>query len=186
VIESSPRLKASISDESGINIAGGVGHEIKLTVDGEVYKVTELFTAQNGYRQGTLKYQLKDLDSGEHTFRIKAWDNLNNSSVAEVSAVVLSDENLSIRDLLFFPNPLDGDNTAITYELSAPAEVEIKIFSVSGRLVERLQGTGLVGYNEVFWYPDLKIANGVYLVQATAKEDNGKKAKAREVLAIVR
>ncbi len=178
VIGSSPVLKAKISDESGINITGGVGHEIKLTVDSEVHKVTEFFVAENDYQQGTLRYQLKDLEPGEHAFRIKAWDNLNNSSLSEVTAIVLSEEKLSIRDLLFFPNPLTGDNTAITYELSAPAEVGIKIFTVSGRLVEKIQGTGLVGYNEVFWYPDPKIANGIYLVQVTARGDNGKTVKA--------
>ena len=72
-----------------------------------------------------------------------------------------------------YPNPFSRF-TEFTYELTVPAEVEIKIFTLSGRLIRSLKGTGSAGFNSgIVWdgrdQDGDRIANGVYIYKIVAQ-----------------
>ncbi|MFQ5606447.1 MAG: type IX secretion system sortase PorU, partial [Candidatus Zixiibacteriota bacterium] len=77
----------ALSDTSGINLSGAFGHSISLTVDEDVTAERDLTAAfvydEGSFRHGEVRQRLDLLEPGEHTFKIKAWDNANNSSTLE-------------------------------------------------------------------------------------------------------
>jgi M6 family metalloprotease-like protein len=68
-----------------------------------------------------------------------------------------------------YPNPTQGQSTTIRYTLGQEAEVHIRIYDLSGDLVDELVGTGYAHTeNEVNW--DLAdVASGVYLCRVEAR-----------------
>ncbi len=173
-----PVLSVLVSDSlSGVNIASDIGHQIVLTLDDEESKnVTEFFQYDTGsYTRGELKFPLVQLAPGRHKLSVKAWDNSNNSSFAEIDFVVVAETALTLRNLLTFPNPMSS-NTQFTFEVSQDAEVTIQLYSVAGRLLRKFPAVSAsVGFNvypEVWDGTDAEgdpLANGVYLYRLHAK-----------------
>ncbi len=185
-VSTRPTLHVEINDSlSGVNTAGDVGHQIKLTIDEDFANskdITEFFSYDEGsYTSGALDYTLYDLPLGEHTVHLKAWDNSNNSSVISTRFVVVDNSELEIRNPLTYPNPMTDDCT-FRFELSQNAEVSIKVYTVAGRLVKKYPLVPFqVGYNV---YPeswdgrdqsDDVLANGVYFFKIHAKTANEEK-----------
>jgi hypothetical protein len=189
-VDPSPVLVVTITDESGINIAGDVGHEIQLRLDDDPRKVvslTDRFTSTNGYQSGTLTYRIEQLSEGEHTIEIRAWDNYNNSSYRTVRVRVAPQETFALSEVLCHPNPVSGMVTDFTYQLTQPAtRVDIRIYTLAGRLVDRLTGEPHRGYNQVRWMLPDDLANGVYLYTISAKPENGETTEAIEKVVIMR
>ncbi|MCB0257273.1 MAG: T9SS type A sorting domain-containing protein, partial [Anaerolineae bacterium] len=169
-----PVLRAHIHDESGINITGEIGHEIELDVDGRVFRVTDAFITQpGGYGTGLVEYELPQLEPGEYTVRLKAWDAFNNSSQAQVQVRVSKGKDFALSALLVYPNPL-RDQGYFTYLLAVPAlAVDIQIYTLSGRLVDRFPGGTRSGYNQVAWEKPSDLANGTYLFRIRAELEDG-------------
>lgn len=187
-IPAAPVLVAHLEDESGINVTGEIGHAIEVWVDGRegmVYRITESFVADGSYRKGTATYPLDPLSEGMHTVAVKAWDNLNNSSVTEVTVRVAGEEGLAIEDVLCYPNPMSS-YTMFVYQLSRPAAVRIRVYTLAGRLVGVIEAEGKQGYNETSWNAEEALANGLYLFSVTARGEGGAHAEVVERLAVVR
>ncbi|MCK4591715.1 MAG: T9SS type A sorting domain-containing protein, partial [Candidatus Latescibacteria bacterium] len=97
----------------------------------------------------------------------------------------------SIRNPLCYPNPMNSE-TVFTYELTQPAQqVKVKVFSISGRLIDEFEGEITRGYNraprgELSWISPVPLANGVYLYKIIAKNSDGKKAEVIEKLSVLR
>ena len=181
-------LLASIADPSGINITGETGHEIELAIDGELFTLTELYSVQGGdYRQGVIEFPLPELETGKHEIRLKAWDNFNNSSRETVVVTVGEDEgDASLASVLFYPNPM-RDSGYFTYELADEMrEVQIEVFSLAGRLIERLDGRTSAGYNQVPWTPPTGLANGAYIYRIEAERESGAAVARRAVLQVAK
>ncbi|MBN2357180.1 type IX secretion system sortase PorU [candidate division KSB1 bacterium] len=186
-----PLLHVVVNDSlSGVNIAGDIGHQIAMSLDGADPKnVTEYFQYDTGsYTRGVLKYQMHNLSVGQHTISVKAWDNSNNSNYIETYFTVVADSTLKIRNVLNYPNPMHN-RTQFTYELSQDARVTIQIYSVAGRLLRKLpQVWSTVGFNV---YPEYwdgtdadgdPLANGVYLYRVHAENDGGtERVRASEI-----
>ena len=71
-----------------------------------------------------------------------------------------------------FPNPFNP-TTKIAFEVKAPAQVSLKIFDVSGRLVRVLVDETLTaGRHEIIWNgtdeSGTKVASGIYFCRMTA------------------
>jgi hypothetical protein len=176
------RLQAMIGDASGINVTGEVGHQIILTIDDQRTDVTDLFETGADFRQGEVAIDLPLLEPGDHDIGLEAWDNHNNWSEQQVTAVVeLAPE---VSQALFYPNPSKGDGH-FTFALSVPAEVHIVVFSVGGRRVDEVHADGLLGYNQIAWEPGLGLANGSYLFRISARAEVGE-ATAEGVIQIAR
>jgi len=172
-IPARPVLQVFLTDESGINITGEIGHHIELDVDGEVHKVTDAFSNREGtYRSGELEYELPVLTEGSHTISLRAWDNANNSSRVEVD--IIAADLPTVSDVLFYPNPIvDEEGGHFTYLLEAATRrVHIRVFSVAGRLVAELEGTTSTGYNQVRWAPE-DLSNGAYFYTFRADLQSG-------------
>ena len=180
-VSSSEPLMLYAADENGINTTGAAGSQLSIEVDdGITYSsnLTEFFEyEQDSYTEGTVAVDISSIESGIHSFRFRASDNmLNSNSLTVLLEVRQSSTNLALRDVLNYPNPFT-DETEICFEISAPANVKITIFTVAGRPVKRLDAPGLgSGYHWVRWdgtdeYQQ-KVANGVYLYKIECNSSN--------------
>lgn len=172
-------LVVGLSDTSGINLTGGLGHRIELVADNDnntTLNLTDRFAYGAGsYRDGELQFTLPDLTAGGHTFKIMAWDNANNPAVAEFEATISEKGQLAIANLLNYPNPMETA-TEFFFELTEPAdEVELQIFTLAGRLIKRFAaGDPSAGRNRLFLWDGRdddgdRVAQGVYIYKLTAK-----------------
>jgi flagellar hook assembly protein FlgD len=71
-----------------------------------------------------------------------------------------------------YPNPF-VDETAFAFDLTQPAEVTIKIYTVSGKLIRVLRTNAEAGYTIVEWdgrdAEGDPISNGAYLYKVIAR-----------------
>ncbi|HPG41013.1 MAG TPA: C25 family cysteine peptidase [bacterium] len=110
------------------------------------------------------------LADGEHNLSIMAVDASNNSIVWSEAFQVVND--LKLLNVINYPNPFAG-KTDFTFELSQPAQIRIKIFTVAGRLIQEIErGWAAAGFNTIPWdgrdADGDKLANGVYLYKIYA------------------
>ncbi len=109
------------------------------------------------------------------TVHISAWDNGNNPAESEISLTRLTLEKLKLFNVYNFPNPFSTE-TQFTFELTQPADVQISIFTISGRKIYQSQkqsfsqGFHFIDWNGKDHYGD-NIANGVYLYKIKAVGD---------------
>ena len=83
ITDRNPRLLAIIEDKGGINTTGaGIGHDIIAYLDNETdnfFVLNNYFENDfDNYMKGRLVFELSDLEEGEHSVSLKAWDNFNN------------------------------------------------------------------------------------------------------------
>jgi len=186
VVGANPTLRVVLSDSlSGINITGEIGHKITLALDGQTDSktdVTDLFNYDSGsFTRGRVVYPLGDLADGRHTVEIKAWDNLNNSSTTTTEFVVRAGSQFAIdeKTVMNYPNPF-RNRTTFTFVMGpGDAEVRIKIFTLSGRLIRTIDEMGRSGFNQIEWNgrdeDGDELANGVYLYKIIATQRQGEK-----------
>jgi hypothetical protein len=141
-------LLADLSDNSGINTTGaGIGHEITATVDRDPNKLivlNETYVAKlDNFRAGRVQYLFKDLATGPHTLRVKAWDTYNNSSEQEIEFIAARSEQLALDHVLNYPNPFAGTTTFhFDHNRSGDdLDVQVQIFTIAGKLVRTLTAT---------------------------------------------
>jgi hypothetical protein len=189
MVAGDPVLSAEIADPlSGINLTGELGHKITLALDdGMPVDVGSAFNYDAGsFLKGRVVYALSGVASGTHQLTLKAWDNANNSSVQTVEFRSVREDALILENLLNYPNPF-GDATQFTFEVSRPAEAEIRIFTVDGRRIRRIENLQVQpGFNWVDWdgRDDRgdRLSNGVYLYTVTCRaNDGGRRVEASEV-----
>lgn len=178
VIRIGDQLTIALADSSGINLAEGIGHGITLETDNDaasLKNLTALFQYnQDDFTGGTLNYNLDSLQPGLHTFKIKAWDNANNSATLSFAAEITTSTSLAIQDLLNYPNPM-VDKTSFSFSLTQSVDrFSLEIFTLSGRQINSFDRYALAPayYDDIIWdgrdaYGD-RVATGVYLYKATA------------------
>lgn len=180
---SSPNLLVNLSDANGINTSiTAVDHDIVAILDGDQTNPIVLNdfyeTALDDYTKGKVNYQLRDLEPGPHTIKIKAWDTYNNSSEATLNFVVVSDAGLTLRNVLNYPNPF-VNYTEFWFNHNKPndaLEVQVQIFTVSGKLVktinQNITTTGTlsrsINWNGLDDFGN-KIGKGVYIYKLSVK-----------------
>ena len=140
VVNSTPYFVARLSDNDGINASGsGIGHDMELVVDGEMartYILNDNFQFDFGsYTSGTTYYSLPELPEGDHTLRFRAWDIMNNSSVAELTFRVEKSLEPNVYDISCTDNPARTQTTFIVSHdrTGCAVDVEIEVFDMSGR-----------------------------------------------------
>lgn len=183
-----PRLVVKLFDESGINTVGnGVGHDLVAVLDGDNYNsvlLNDYYVADlDSYKSGWTKYQYFNLEDGEHTINVKAWDVYNNSSEASISFVVKHDIRLDIDDVTAYPNP-SGDKVWFRFKhnlFDAILNIEIEIYNSTGTLV-RIINPGKVtadGYivEDIVWdglsNDGSVLRNGLYVCRVKVLDRNG-------------
>ena len=194
-----PILISTIFDESGINTAGsGIGHDITIVIDGATDKtivLNDFYKADlDTYTNGSLKYQLDQLDEGKHNLQLKAWDVYNNSSIKSIDFEVKKEVDLNISNVLNYPNPFTT-YTEFWFEHNqafSALDVRVQVYTVSGRLVKTLhQYMQTDGYRSdpIVWdglddFGD-RLARGVYVYKIRVSDNSGKSVEKFEKLVIL-
>ena len=178
-IQSDDHLEITLSDSSGINLAGGLGHGVTLEIDGRSDKVVNLTSRfeydTDNYTRGSVGYALDSLTVGRHNFKIKAWDNANNSASTEFAAEIVAADGPAIVDLLNYPNPMQDATRFSFYAARQLESFSLEIFTLSGRKIKSYSQNSLSpGYHDEFiWrgedFTGDRVATGVYIYKATAR-----------------
>jgi hypothetical protein len=188
ITNESPTLLAKLQDDSGINTASGIGHDIIAILDGDVanpFVLNNYYQADvDDFQRGTVSFPFRDLKPGPHTLTFRAWDVYNNSSTAELEFVVFDqNEVLKIENVLNYPNPfVNYTEFWFNHNSSEPLDVSVQIFTVSGKLVRTLNGQTSGGNKstsslskDIIWdgrddFGD-KIGKGVYVYKLTVRSN---------------
>ena len=141
-VNATPCLWVELYDENGINTVGsGIGHDIVAVVDNSpehTYNLNSAYSPVVGdYTRGTVVMPLNELAPGEHTLMVRAWDLLNNSSVAELRFFVEPSLAPGFVELKVNPSPVVAGMPA-TFTLfhdrpQSELEVTIEIFNMQGQ-----------------------------------------------------
>lgn len=187
-VASGETLNLIISDSSGINLTGSLGHGITLVIDEQVentVNLTELFQYDEGsFTVGRIDYEMQELAPGVHTFKAKAWDNANNSSVVEFDVDISEAGGMMIADLMNYPNPM-SERTMFSFSLTSPAStVKLELFTLSGKKIKYYREDAVPsGYVEFYSWDGRdadsdRVATGVYIYKLTAvSEDHSETAE---------
>lgn len=181
-----PLLIAEVYDENGLNTAGsGIGHDLTATLDGRQDKVivlNEFYQArQDSYQEGEIRYDFSELEEGPHELAVKVWDVANNSAEAVTTFVVADNAQIALGHVLNYPNPFTTRTQFfIEHNLNGrPLRVQVKIFTVSGRLVKTLEDSFFSDgnlYCDMEWdgldeYGDA-LGRGVYVYQVQLRDES--------------
>ena len=200
ISNSDPLLMVSVFDENGINTVGnGIGHDIELVIDNNYNKsiiLNDYYESDlDTYKSGKIKFELNELSPGEHTLKIKVWDNYNNSSSRELTFVVVEETEIKLSHVLNYPNPFTT-KTAFFFEHNQNCDfldLSIIIYSVTGRVVKRInrrihnEGFRSEG---IFWdgKDDFNetLAKGVYLYNLSITNEQGMKADKTQTMFLLK
>ncbi len=183
VVKSNPTLIVRLWDASGINISTiGVGHQLSATISNpeRIYDLSNYYHSDlDTYQSGEVRYPLRDLSDGKYTLRVKAWDIQNNSSNAETFFEVFSTDDFALLHVLNYPNPFSSSTTfAFQRTATDPIDVEVKIYSIAGRLIQRIKMQSIKDpFVRIPWdgkdNDGSEIANGIYFYKLIARSQDG-------------
>ena len=182
ITNASPFFLAYLEDENGINTASGIGHDIVAILDGnesEPFVINDYYeTELDNYKKGKLRYPFRNLAPGIHTITFKAWDVYNNPINAEIQFVVVSDDSMTLTNVLNYPNPfVNYTQFWFTHNHPfEPLEVQVQVMTITGKIVwSKNQVVYTDGFlsREITWdgkddFGD-KIGKGVYVYKLTVK-----------------
>ncbi len=189
----SPFFIAVLEDSSGINTSiTAVDHDIVAILDGDQanpFILNDFYqTDLDDFTKGKAKFPFRNLEPGPHTITFKCWDTYNNPSEATLNFVVVDDRDLVIDNVLNYPNPLIN-YTQFWFnhnKPNEPLEVQVQIFTVSGKLIKTINETVQTEGNlsrTISWdgLDDFgnKIGKGVYVYKLNVKStlSNAKASK---------
>jgi len=177
ITDNNPKVLVKCSDDHGMNVSGtGLGHDLTAVLDGNVLETIVLndfyVSEQDNYRRGQAIFPLRNLTPGRHTLQVKGWDIANNPGEGYTEFVVAEDGKAAIDHVLNYPNPFTT-NTSFQFEHNLAGQlldVQISIFTVSGKLVKTIQHAATpdgfrvtdIQWNGLDDYGD-RLARGVYL-----------------------
>jgi hypothetical protein len=137
----SPMLIVDFEDENGINSSGGLGHDIIATLDNnqaDPYVLNAYYsTILDDFTKGTLSYPLNDLELGQHSLTLRAWDTHNNPTSKTIIFTVIDSSEIRIDNVFNSPNPVTNQTTFFVQH-NRPRElldVKISIFTVDGKRI---------------------------------------------------
>jgi hypothetical protein len=174
-------LLARLNDENGINISNsGFGQDISAVLNADrEFILNDFFTADlDSYQSGWVRYPLNDLEEGQHTITVKAWDVYNNSVDASLEFFVFDGSRLSLNQVINYPNPFNESTTFLIdhNQPGATLEVEIRIFDQMGQFVDKIltiHENSPSTINDITWNSlnntGLQLNNGIYLYQVIVK-----------------
>ena len=198
-VNTTPLFVAHLADDNGINVSGNsIGHNLQLTIDGDMNKTYNLNSAFaydfGSYTKGTAFFSLPELAPGLHKLRIKAWDVLNNSSTTELSFNVVKGLAPALFDINSTQNPARTHTTFIVQHDRAGSRVEIAIelFDSNGRLLWRRTESTIPPTNTYTADWDLTssqghaLPTGVYLYRVSISGEGGNQVSRAKKLIIAK
>ena len=188
-LPSQPTFRISMRDTAGIDLSS-----IRLSLSGtdeaqETHYESEKIK-DRAVTPMTLSfvYTPNTLADGRYTLNVEASDRLGNGP-AKIAISFQISSILAIENALVAPNPVSNSGH-FTFILSRPSEVTVRIYTLAGRLVQRIEEPfARAGYNQIFW--DGRDANGqmlsnnTYLYTLTA-ENGESQARVKDKLIVYR
>ena len=196
-VNATPYFYAELTDNDGINVSGGIGHDLELIIDNDMnltYQLNERFQYDFGdYCKGKVDYVLPELTDGPHKLLFRAWDAQNNSSVAELSFVVNATQQPTLSNVICTKNPATTSTSFIISHDRAGSEVdvELEVFDTSGRLLWRKSETGIPTDHTYTIDWDLttgsgsRLKTGVYLYRVLISNNGSSKASQAKKLIVL-
>lgn len=196
-VNATPYFYAELTDKDGINVSGGIGHDLELIIDNDMnltYQLNERFQYDFGdYCKGKVDYVLQELSDGPHKLLFRVWDAQNNSSVAELSFVVNATQQPTLSNVICTKNPATTSTSFIISHDRAGSEVdvELEVFDTSGRLLWRKSETGIPTDQTYTIDWDLTTGNGsrlktgVYLYRVLISNNGSSKASQAKKLIVL-
>jgi len=142
LVNANPILIAKLSDASGINTAGGVGHDILAIIDNDEanpINLNEFYaTDLDDFTNGTVNFRIDGLSAGEHTLRLRVSDVFNNVTTQEISFRTGEPDDFEVSEVLNYPNPFTSYTEFWFNHTGSPLdvlEVTIQVLSVSGKII---------------------------------------------------
>jgi hypothetical protein len=199
ITNESPIFLAFLEDEHGMNTASGIGHDMLVILDGDEtnpYILNDYYeTELNDHTRGKLRFPFSNLEKGLHTLTFKAWDVYNNLVTAELTFVVVGDDEMHIEKVLNYPNPFVS-YTEFWFTHNRPFEpldVQVQVFTITGKVVKTInQSVTTDGFlcRDIKWdgrddFGD-RIGKGVYVYKLTVKSSTtNKRAEKYEKLVLL-
>jgi len=194
-----PILLAHLEDESGINTTGQIGHDIVAILNDDTFNpivLNNFYQADlDNFTSGRVIYPFFNLEEGNYTLTLRAWDVHNNVSTESVDFIVTSAPGLDITELKNFPNPF-SDVTYFSFSHNKPAtelNVRLEIYSLNGQMVKSMEQKV---YASGFNVPPMEwdgtdnggtlLQSGIYLFRVVVNEERGELVYKTEKLMILR
>ena len=175
------KITVKVNDPSGINLMGGLGHNIRYWFnDEDNYQIIEPESFQyisncNEVSEGKFSIDIPNLNFGDNILFVEIWDNLNNKTLSNLS-FNLKSFSLELYDVYNFPNPFDAD-TFFTFRTSIyPISVDLKIFDLKGNKVKSFSEDCISSFCSIYWNgrnnQNKFIENGTYIYSIEIKNNN--------------
>jgi hypothetical protein len=187
ITNENPSLLAVLFDKNGINTVGnGIGHDVTAVLDKESTNPIVLNSFYqsdiDSYQSGKIVYPFNSLSEGKHTLSVKVWDVFNNSSEDELEFLVVKSSNLSIQNLMNYPNPVI-DYTDFYFDHNQNGnelDISFQIVDIQGRLVYSFSDKILPtsnNYGPIRWNSksssNVDLNQGVYIYSIILTAPNG-------------
>ncbi|MCF8371912.1 MAG: type IX secretion system sortase PorU [Bacteroidales bacterium] len=185
-----------LTDSSGINTTGhAIGRNLTAWIDGQKgspINLNDYYEAElDNFREGKVNYEIGPLAEGIHNIMVKAWDIANNPTEAQIDFEVSSLVVPEITHVFNYPNPFT-QSTSFYFEHNLAGlqlDVSIDIYTVSGKLVRRLESVMLCesGLSDPVFWDGLdnfgnKIGRSVYFYRLRIATEQGFKVEKIEKL----
>ena len=197
-VNPTPYFVAQLNDEDGINATGnGIGHDLQLIIDGEMsktYSLNDYFQYDFGsYTSGSVGFSIPELPYGDHKLLFRAWDILNNSSVAELNFRVEKGLEPRFFDVECTKNPASTTTSfrVMHDRVGSNMDVVLDVFDISGRHLWSYAEGGVSTDNTYTIDWDLTVdggrhlQTGVYLYRVRISSDGSSYAsKAKKLIVL--
>lgn len=199
VTHPNPVLIAKISDNYGINTTGnGIGHDLSAVLDNSVSSKIILNdyyeTEKDSFNRGVVRYNLQDLEPGDHVISVRAWDINNNSSEQQLHFKVSKNTEFELSHVLNYPNPFTT-HTDFYFEHNQAGgvyDIKVQIYTISGKIVRTLfdnqyiegSRSRAISWDGLDDFGD-RLAKGTYIYRITVRNQDNKTAETIEKLVIL-
>lgn len=192
-----PVVYASFRDDSGINISdAGIGHALMLTLDHKtVFSDISTFYMPDLFdnRQGSVTYQLPELEPGYHELTLSVWDCANNSSYATINFNVAAVKQPDIYDI---STSINADRSGVEFIIAsdrpmAALSCNLEVFDINGIRIwhskseDRTDSSSSLRF---LWdYTTTagnRVGKGIYVCRATVVTPEGKTANKSKKIVI--
>jgi len=141
---------------------------IEYSQDGQAFTVAGELAATGSDKQTTpYSYMHTPAFTGTVFYRIRETDHYGNMYYSNMAAVKTGNTLLTSE---VFPNPFT-DVLQISLQLEKAGMIQVVLYDASGRLVKKLQQSGLTGRNTIVMSSLSALLPGTYLVQIKAGEN---------------
>lgn len=152
--------------------------------------------AVDDYRRGTVSVPLSELEPGNYTFSLRAWDTQDNSSEAELWFSVFEKE-VFLAQVRNYPNPFADETWICLTHMSnvddGPLDIMLEVFDVMGRRVSVMHHTVETGEDSmqpIRWSAGESVGaplrSGVYFYKLTLTDADGRHRSVNQKMVISR